>query len=73
MESSSASHMSSAVCKTSSTGMLIKSEGKISKKGTQRPVILKLTFGLSEILSEDVTQVTIVDEGKQSRCHPLFV
>ena len=73
--SSSTSHMSPAVCKTSSAGMLIKSEGKISENGTWRPVILKFNFCLSKCLLEGVTLawVTVVDKGEQSQCHPLFV
>ena len=47
--SSSASHMSPTVCKTSPAGMLIKSKGKIPKKGTQRPVILKFNFWFLKI------------------------
>jgi len=46
MESSSpASHMSPALCKTSSAGLLIKSEGKIPKKGISKNLMeLKLNF-----------------------------
>ena len=54
--SSSASHMSPTVCKTSPAGMLIKSKGKIPKKGTQERYPKASDTQVQLLVSQDFCQ-----------------